>query len=117
MPGAVGVNEPDVTVFVAVGSVTVDVKIGAPVHVALFGPNSVNVTLAPACGLTRPLTVALSVIEPPSVTGVTASVMIVGVACVTTVCSLASLQAPVTGRCSHRRCRTRSSDRSPAPSA
>ncbi len=85
VPGAVGVNGPDVTVFVSVGSGTIEVKIGAPVHVALFGPYSVNVTVAPACGSTRPLTVALSVIVPFTVAVVTAFVAIVGVAWLTTV--------------------------------
>ena len=51
-----------------------------PAHVASFGPNSVNVTVAPATGFTRPLTVAVSVIVPPIVIGVTACVTIVGVA-------------------------------------
>ena len=73
-------NAPDVTVFVAVGNGTTDVKIAAPVHVALFGPNSLNVTVAARQRSTRPLTVALSVIAAPIVTGVTAFVAIVGVA-------------------------------------
>ncbi len=73
-------NVPDVTEFVAVGSVTVDVKIGAPVHVGLVGPYRVNVTVALACGNTRPVTVAVSEIAVAIVTGVTACVEIAGVA-------------------------------------
>ena len=52
--------------------------------------------MPPACGLTRPVTVALSVIAAPIVTGVTAFVAIDGVAWLTTDSSLASLHAPVT---------------------
>ena len=59
--------------------------------------NSANVTVPPACGSTRPLTVALSLIAPPSATLAVASVVIVGVARLTTVDSLASLHAPLTG--------------------
>jgi hypothetical protein len=91
------VNDPDVTEFVAVGMATVEVKIAAPEQFASFGPYSVKVTVPPACGLTRPLTVALSVMALPSVIGVMAWVVIVGVAGVTTDSSLASLHAPVTG--------------------
>ncbi len=89
-------NGPEVAEFVAVGSGTVDVKIGAPVHVALFGPKSVNVTVAPACGRTRPVTVAVSVIVPPIVIGVTACVVIAGCAWLTTDVSLAALHGDVT---------------------
>ncbi len=55
-------------------------KIGAPVHVALVGPNSVNVIVALACGSTRPVTVAVSEIVVPIVIVVIACVEIAGVA-------------------------------------
>ena len=53
--------------------------------------------VAPACGFERPLTVALSVSVPPTVVVAEATVVIAGAAGATTVLSLASLQAPVTG--------------------
>ena len=62
------------------------------------GPKSVNVTVAPACGFTRPLTIAVSVSVPaPSVTFGDAVVAIVADAGATTVDSFAALHAPETG--------------------
>jgi hypothetical protein len=70
------------------------VKIGAPVHVALSGPNSVKVMVP--VGLTPPASVAVSVIVPPCVTSDDAWVVIVGVAAVTTDVSLGSLHGVTT---------------------
>ena len=81
MPGAVGVNAPDPTGPPLDGYATVDVKIAVVAHVASFGPYSWKVTVGLPVGLTRPVTVAVSLIKPlPSTTSGEAVVEIVDVA-------------------------------------
>ena len=73
------------------------VKTGAPVQVALSGPKTVKTTVPVGVGPPgAPVTVAVSEIGLPIVTGPSAWVTMVGVAGATTDDSLASLQALVT---------------------
>ena len=84
MPGAVGVKSAEV----AVGGGPPPrgrpalVKIGAPVHVGLLGPNRVKVTVPVGVGV--PVTVAVSRMESPMGTGFRAEVTIVTALWVTT---------------------------------
>jgi hypothetical protein len=80
------VNAGEVTAPPTTGYATgAGANTGSAVHVASFGPNSVNVTVAPGCGFTRPLTIAVSVSVPdPTVTAGDAIVAIDGCDFVTT---------------------------------
>ena len=73
-------NAPDVTGPPFDGYETVEVKIAAVAHVASSGPYSRKVTVGLPVGLTRPVTVAVSSIDPPSTTSGDAVVEIDGVA-------------------------------------
>jgi hypothetical protein len=84
-----GTNDPEVAIPLVTG--TVKVAATPPVHVVLFGPYRLKVTVP--VGLNPPARVAVSKIVPPSVTPGDACVLIVGVARVTTTDSLGSLQA------------------------
>ena len=115
MPGAVGVNGPEVAVGggpPARGWAAL-VKIGAPAQVALFGPNRVKTTVpvGAGAGAGPPVTVAMSEIGLPMVTVGVAEVTMVATGWVTTDVSLASLQALVTPGSWRRRCRPRSTGR------
>jgi hypothetical protein len=72
----------------------VEVKIAAPLQVALFGPNRVKV-IVPA-GLTPAESMAVSLTVPPTGTVPDAVVFRVGVALPTTTLSLGSLHKVVT---------------------
>src|SRR5690349_3183090 len=67
VPGAVGEYGSVATLVAAAGYCTTGVIKGAR-HIGSLGANSLKVSVAPSTGLTRPLTVALSKMVPPSLT-------------------------------------------------
>lgn len=77
VPAAVGVNEPDATEVEPAGNVTVEVNTAAAEHDVSVGPKARNTTWA-SLGDTRPVTVAVSVIEPPTTAAAVAAFEVVG---------------------------------------
>ena len=99
MPGPGGTKGPEFAVGggpPASGTAAL-VKIGAPVQVGLFGPKRVNTTVPVGAGAPGvPVTVAVSEMGLPTVTGVIADVTMVGVAWLTTDASLGAPHGLVT---------------------
>jgi hypothetical protein len=98
VPGAVGVKGPELAVGGGppASGLAADVKIGAPVQVALLNRVKVTVPVGGGAGAGAPVTVAVSEIGLPIVAVGVADVVIVAVAWLMTEASFGAPQALVT---------------------